>query len=210
MSRLDVSYARVAWCYDELAAAWSFGAIPRAKSAAVADVVAGEHVCFAGVGRGSDALIAARAGARVCAVDIAGAMLRRLEARAATAGLEIECRQTSLFEYAPAAPCDRVVANFVLNVFDDEELERALDSLVGWLRPRGALAVADFAPPQSSLARRALANAHYWPVALSARALGLCALHPIRDYRAGFEARGLELVSTRDIGLYRVQHFERG
>ena len=210
MSRIDVSYARVAWCYDELAAVWSFGAIPRAKAAAVADVVAGERVCFAGAGRGSDALMAAHAGAQVCAIDIAGAMLRRLEARAVTAGLEIECCQMSLFEYAPASPYDRVVANFALNVFDDDGLERALDVLVGWLRPGGVLAVADFAPSSDSLVRRTLANAQYWPVALSARALGLCALHSIRDYRAGLEARGLKLVSTRDIGFYRVQHFERG
>ena len=155
-------------------------------------------------------MIAARAGAQVCAVDISRSMLRRLEARAETAGLEIECRQASLFETAPASPYDRVVANFALNVFDDDGLERALDVLVGWLRPGGILALADFAPPPERLARRALANAHYWPVALGARALGLCALHSIRDYRPSLEARGLKQVSTRDIGFYRVQHFERG
>lgn len=205
----DTSYASLAWCYDELAAAWSLGAIPRAKAASVAGVAAGERVVFAGVGRGAEALRAAKAGAHVTAVDIARPMLARLARQAEQQGVECCCHEVSLFEFAPAELFDRVVANFVLNVFAGDALARAVDALASWVAPGGEITVSDFAPAHGSLARRTLAQLHYWPVAISARAFGLCQLHPIHDYRPLFELRGFELVASAGVGLYRVERFAR-
>ena len=209
MSHPNASYARLAWCYDELAAAWSLGAIPRAKTASVADVAVGESIVFAGVGRGAEALRAARAGAQVTGVDVAAPMLARLAREAEKQGVEVRCCEASVFEFAPTDPFDRVVANFVLNVFAGNGLGHAIDAMTSWVAPGGEVTVADFAPITGSAARRMLAHAHYWPVALAARALGLCRLHAPHDYRPMFEVRGFALVSSRDIGLYRVEHFER-
>jgi hypothetical protein len=115
----------------------------------------------------------------------------------------------SVFEFAPVDPFDRVVANFVLNVFAGNGLGLAIDAMASWVAPGGEVTVADFAPVRGSLAQRMLAHAHYWPVALAARALGLCQLHAPHAYRPMFEARGFALASSRDIGLYRVERFER-
>ena len=204
MGRPSRSYARVAWCYDELAALWSCGAIPRAKAAAAQALEPGARCLFAGVGRGADAVLAAQRGVEVIALDAEPAMLQRLELALAERKLRAQCIAQDWFCHAPAAPYDAVVASFVLNVFSGDDLERALDRLVGWLKPGGLLWVVDFAPPRGGAVRRAAAQLRYWPVAVVARGLGLCALHPIHDYGPRLVARGLDLKDELDFGGYRV------
>ena len=55
--------------------------------------------------------------------------------------------------------------------------------LGGWLRPGGLLLICDFAPPLGGPLARLLSEAYYRPINWIAWALGLCALHPILDYR---------------------------
>jgi len=202
------SYARVAWCYDELAAVWSLGAIPRAKALASGALAPGERVLFAGAGRGSDALAAAGRGVRVSALDAEPAMLRRLSReerrRPTLAGASVRCLREDWFLHAPDAPYDAVVASFVLNVFAGRELARAMDRLRGWVRPGGRLLIADFAPIGGGWPSRLLGQLHYWPVALIGRGLGLCRLHSVHDYVPLLEERGFDVKEQRDVGPYRV------
>jgi len=197
-------YARVAWCYDELAALWSLGAIPRAKAAAARALARDSRVLFAGVGRGSDALLAAQRGVDVFALDTEPAMLRRFEQTLSDHGLRATAIEADWFGYVPEQPFDAVVASFALNVFDGRELAGALDAAIGWLKPAGRLFVADFAPPGPGAVRRAFSQLHYWPVAVVAHSLGLCSLHPIHDYRRLLEERDLAVESEDDFGLYRL------
>lgn len=197
-------YARVAWCYDEVAAIWSLGAIPRAKAIAARALEAGEHVLFAGVGRGADAWLAAERGVRVRALDAEPAMLRRLERRRSAGNARVHCSCEDWLEHVPAERYDAVVASFVLNVFTGGELARALDVLTGWVRPGGRVFVVDFAPPDGGRVSRLARQLHYWPVAAAARVLGLCGLHPIYDYAPMLAQRGFDLKEQLDVGAYRV------
>jgi ubiquinone/menaquinone biosynthesis C-methylase UbiE len=63
------SYDGVAAIYDELAGLYSFGRIEASKQIEIASLAPQERVLFAGVGRGSEAVEAARRGAHVTAVD---------------------------------------------------------------------------------------------------------------------------------------------
>jgi len=198
----------VAWCYDELAAAWSLGAIPRAKALASGALVPGERVLFAGAGRGSDALAAADRGVRVSALDAEPAMLRRLmreeRRRPRHAGASVRCLREDWFLHAPATPYDAVVASFVLNVFAGRELARAMDRLRRWVRPGGRVLIADFAPIGGAGSSHLLGQLHYWPVALIGRGLGLCRLHAVHDYVPLLEERGFDVKEQHDVGRYRV------
>lgn len=187
------SYDRVAWCYDGIAALYSLGAIAATKASQVSLLKPGDRVLYAGVGCGDDALLAARAGARVTAVDVSPRMLRRFEERLGRARLTAELQCGDVLAHRPARPYDAVAANFFLNVFTREALVEVLARLASLLRPGGRLLVADFALPPGG-ARRRLAEAYYWPVAGAAWLLGLCALHPIHDYAAAGARVGLRVI----------------
>jgi ubiquinone/menaquinone biosynthesis C-methylase UbiE len=208
------SHDRVAWCYDELAAAWSLGAIPRAKAWVAEQLEPGSRVLFAGAGRGADALQAARRGVRVTALDVSPRMLARFEASLQREDLRAEICCANVFDVAASeGPFDAVVASFFLNVFDAVELVEAVDALAKRLACGGDLWVVDFAPPAGSAWRRAAAQLYYAPVALVGAALGLAALHPIHDYRRSFAASrielDLELEHRSYVGLYRVLRAQR-
>ena len=59
------SYAPLAFIYDELASFYSLGRIAQSKRAQLSAIEPGARVLYAGVGRGEDAILAARFGAQV-------------------------------------------------------------------------------------------------------------------------------------------------
>ena len=67
------SYAAVAWCYDEIATCYSLGGIARAKASQVSHLEPGRRVLYAGVGRGREAVLAARRGDDDPAYQVHGA-----------------------------------------------------------------------------------------------------------------------------------------
>jgi demethylmenaquinone methyltransferase/2-methoxy-6-polyprenyl-1,4-benzoquinol methylase len=184
------SYSAVAWCYDEIASVYSLGRIRRAKLAHLVEVEPGDRVLYAGVGRGEEAVEAARRGARVTAVDCAPAMLRRLDRRLATEDLTAELALADLFTTdALVGGYDHVVAHFFLNVFAPRRMREALSYLANLVAPGGRLVVADFSTDSSA--------AYYRPVNVAAWALGLAALHPVYDYVSELAPLGFRL-SRRD------------
>jgi len=206
-------YDRVAWCYDELAAVWSAGAIPRVQQRVGDSFAEGEQVLFVGAGRGRDVLRAVRRGARVTTLDASSAMSQRLAAELAREGLRARQLRGDLLtadlDACFAGRFDAAVASFVLNVFAGDELDRVVARVAAAVRPGGRVLVADFAPACGGPLRRLAAALHYWPVALVAHALGLCALHPLTDYGALLEAAGLRVETQHGdgfsrAGLYRV------
>jgi len=195
------SYDAVAWCYDELASAYSLGRIARACRAQQRHLQPGDRALYVGVGRGRDALEAASRGVHVTAVDVSAAMLRRLRRRAEALGVVIDVRREDLFAHEAERPYDAVLANFVLNLFGEATAARCVAQLAGLLGPRGRLLIADFAPPRGKLVERLLVNAYFRPLNLAAWPLGLCALHPLVDFEPAFEAAGLKLVERRGFRL---------
>ena len=159
---------------------------------------------FAGVGRGRDAVHAAARGVDVTACDVAPAMLARFERALARARLQAEIHHGGVASLAQAGDYDAIVASFFLDLYTASELGPAIAPLRAALRPGGRLWVADFAPADGGLLRRAAAQLHYWPVALAGRALGLAALHPLIDYGEVLSEAGLDAKVEGELGLYRV------
>jgi cyclopropane fatty-acyl-phospholipid synthase-like methyltransferase len=187
------SYDNVAWCYEGVAALYSAGAIASAKAWQIAHLEPGSRVLYAGVGGGEDALLAVRRGVAVTGLDLSPRMLARFRRRLDREGLEAELILGDVMEHRSLDGYDAVVANFFLNVFDVEQMQRVLAHLVSNLRPGGTFLVADFAVPGSGRIARGMRVAYYRPVNWAARVVGLCALHPIHDYAASFDRVGLAL-----------------
>jgi demethylmenaquinone methyltransferase/2-methoxy-6-polyprenyl-1,4-benzoquinol methylase len=200
-SRAAYSYDSVAWCYEGIARVYSLGCIQRCKRSQIDELGAGDRVLYVGVGAGEDALLAARRGAEVTGLDLSPAMLSRTRRRFAAEGLPARWLEGDLFDHRSSEPYDAVAANFVLNVLPESWLDRALAQLGGLLRPGGKLLIADFAVPGGGCFERTLSAAYYWPVALAARVLGLCCLHPIHDYTLHLDAGHCDLVARTRFGL---------
>jgi SAM-dependent methyltransferase len=175
------SYERLAWCYDELARLYSFGLIGAAKRVHLDHLAAGDRVLYAGSGRVEEAVLAARRGLKVTALDLSPAMLRKLGEGLRREGLDADLRCESLFDHSPGTPYDAVAAHYVLDLWRPRAMERALGHLAGMVAPDGLLSIADFAPLEAGR-RGFVAALHFWPVALAARVLGLAELHAPHDY----------------------------
>lgn len=187
-------YGAVASFYDELAGFYSRGRIERSKQILQAGLEPGLRVLFAGVGRGSDALAAARRGLHVTGIDLAPRMLARVAKRFDAAGLEATWILGDAATHRPTVPYDAVVAHYFLNLWGTSQAEAMARHLAGCVRPGGELFVADFARPGAGLGARLRAYAYYAPVDAIAWSLGLGALHRILDYEAILPAAGWKIV----------------
>jgi ubiquinone/menaquinone biosynthesis C-methylase UbiE len=196
-SRPPPRYDAFAWCYEEIAALYSLGRIQRAKASQVTEFSPGDRVLYAGVGCGEDAVLAARRGVAVTAVDCAEPMLRRLRRRLNREGLCAELVQADVRAHAVDAPgYDAVTANFMLNIFARESMRELLGHLARLVRPGGKLLIADFAFPSGRSLERWLARAYYRPVNVAAWALRLCALHPLYDYASELNTLGFSVTHS--------------
>jgi len=205
VARSVYDYGAFAWCYESIARAYSLGAIARVKASQVRGLRSSDRVLYVGVGAGEDAILASRTGARLTCLDASPAMLARLQSRLdaeASGGRGVELVLGDLFEYDPGHPFDVVIANFVLNLYAEPQMLRALARLRSWLAPNGRMMIADFARPDASWAW--LAALYYRPVNWVAWSLGLCELHPIHDYEAALKGLELDVVEREGMALLGV------
>ena len=192
-------YGSVAAFYDELSALYSFGRIAETKRLSLEVLRAGDRVFYPGVGRGEEAVAAARRGAEVVAVDVSTAMLEHLQEKLDSAGVGAELIQADASLHEPTAAYDVVVANYFLNLFDATRAQEMIDRLASSLRPGGLLVVADFARPAGGFFGRIASEIYYRPVNWIAWMLRLCALHPILDYRDLLDPARFVIESERRI-----------
>lgn len=98
-----------------------------------------------GCGTGQLSLPLARRGARVLAVDVSPAMVRRMEAQAREEGIStLEGLALPIEELVlPPESADLVVSSYALHHLRDADKARLVQSAYGWLRPGGRLMIAD-------------------------------------------------------------------
>lgn len=190
-------YDAVAAFYDLLAAAYSLGRIPACKRAQVAGLGPGQRVLFAGAGTGGEALLAARAGARVTVLDLSGAMLARARARFRAAGLALEAVQGDILDHARPGGYDAVVAQFFLNVFPEPAMREVLAHLARLVAPGGRLLLADFAPAEGPPLIRAARRAYFALAVAFFRAAAGNPLHALYAYANLLPGTGLVLESAQ-------------
>jgi ubiquinone/menaquinone biosynthesis C-methylase UbiE len=112
---------------------------------AAASLKPGDQVVDLGCGTGQLSLPLAERGARVLAIDVSSAMVRRLEANARERAipnvevLAIPIENLSL----PAGSVDLVVSSYALHHLRDADKGRVVSAACQWLRPGGTLLVAD-------------------------------------------------------------------
>ena len=149
------TYDRMAPVYQRIADAYSLGCVPHAKGRQLSFVEPGMRVLYAGVGPGSAALDAARRGADVTGIDLSPRMIDVASRRFDAAGEVAELRVDDVLAYDPDRPFDIVVANFLLDCFDDGTRSDVAQRLHGFLDRGGKVLVADTGRPRGSLMGRA-------------------------------------------------------
>ncbi|MFK7894377.1 MAG: class I SAM-dependent methyltransferase [Myxococcota bacterium] len=198
------SYAPLAFVYDELAWLYSFGQIAKSKRVQLGEIAPGARVLYAGVGRGEDALLAARFGAEVTAIDLAPGMLRRFKQKLDREGLSATLVEGDVASHAAAeeeGAYDVVVANYFLNLFDADKAREMLAHLVRLTKADGQMLFADFARPRGGVWAEWVCAAHYRPANWIAWAFGFCELHPILDYGELLAGFGFEIRKERRLPL---------
>jgi 2-polyprenyl-3-methyl-5-hydroxy-6-metoxy-1,4-benzoquinol methylase len=110
-----------------------------------ADVEPDAQVVDLGCGTGQISLPLATRGARVLAVDVSPAMVRRLESQARGHGAEsLDGLVMPIEELVlPARSVDLVVSSYALHHLRDADKARLVSAAFSWLRPGGRLMLAD-------------------------------------------------------------------
>lgn len=201
------NYDAVARIYEELAHVYSLGLIRKAKLVELRYLAPGDRVLYLGVGSGEDAAAAARAGAKVTAIDLSARMVARLRARLSRRGLDAELIAGDALQHRPAEPYDAVCGNYFFNLFNKHDMPVVLRHAASLVKPGGRLMIADMAPPKGfggalSWLYLKFGLTFFW-------ALRLASQHPIYDYAAYGRAEGLEVEAIHDFGaagltLYRT------
>ena len=198
------SFDRAAWFYEPLAHLHSGGQIAAAKASQVELMSAGDKVLYVGVGTGEDALLAARRGVALTAIDLSAEMLRRAQAKLDREGLTAELIHGDVRDHDRPEAYDAVTANFFLNCFTEPDMVAMLRRVAALVRPGGRLMIADVAVPRGNVASRAFQRLHnaagiglFW-------LLGLVPLHPIYDYRRHLRDIGLRVEQVRSFRLFGV------
>jgi len=199
-------YRIVGPCYELFCGFYSAARIQRCRMAMIERIKPGERVLFAGVGGGSEAVVAAARGAAVSAVDTSEAMLRRLRRKLALTktAIQVDVRNDDVRNLTEYDQFDWVFANFFLNVFDPIEMRRVLSHLSRLARIKGHVVIGDFRPLHGSALHRALQRA-YWYAALLPFAIVVGnAIHPIYDYSTCLPTACLQMVETRSFVIAGV------
>jgi demethylphylloquinol methyltransferase len=144
------TYDRMAPIYERLTDAYSFGCVPRAKRQQLTHIEPGTRVLYLGVGPGSDALGAAEKGANVTGVDLSTRMITVASRRFEAAGRVADLQSCDLFAFEPRQPYDVVVANFLLDCFNEERRPQVVERMRQFLRPGGTALVTDTGRPRGS------------------------------------------------------------
>jgi len=193
-------YRLMGHIYEVLARLYSGFQIPKCKEAMTSRLEPDDGVLFAGVGHGREAKKAAEMGARVTVVDLSETMLEKCRNNLDGCSLRHPVRHIhdDIFHLSPENhQYDYVFANFFLNVFKREQMERVVRHLAELTRPGGHLVVGDFAFPDGNVFARAFKHL-YWYIAVSLFVLFTRnAFHDIYNYPEYLKKYGLQIAEIK-------------
>jgi len=191
-TRLVKNYDRAAWFYEKAAKFYSTNQIRSSKRFQLRYIKPGDKVLYLGAGTGEDAIMAARAGAKVTCIDISQGMLDQVQRKLDAEGLKAELICQNAFDHQRIAHYDVVASNYFLNVFRRDDMARMLNFTATLVRPGGRYLIADVARSRGNVLSR-MFNIFYLKLGMiSFWLIGLVPLHEHYDYCKFFSDAGLE------------------
>jgi ubiquinone/menaquinone biosynthesis C-methylase UbiE len=187
--------------YDRGMRLLTLGRLARVHRDIAARLHAGDRVLDLGCGTGSLAVLLARKGAHVTAIDISPPMMSVAARRIQAAGLQDqvvlrELGAVDLDTAFPDARFDAVVSTLVFSELSDAEREYALAESWRILRPGGQILIADEVLPPSFLGR--LATFFFrLPFAVLAFVLTQNTTHRVARLGEGIEQAGFRLATVQ-------------
>lgn len=199
-ANLGSNYDRAAWFYEKSAKFYSTNQIRASKRFQVQFIKPDDKVMYLGAGAGEDAIMAARAGAKVTCIDISQGMLDRVQRRFDAEDLPVELICGDAYQHDRIGYYDIVAANYFLNIFRRADMLKMMNFSATLVRPGGKYLIADVAMPKGNLLAKVfnlvylkLAMASFWM-------LGLVPWHENYDYVSFLPDAGLKL---QEVGYFR-------
>ena len=199
-------YGRTAWFYERAAHVFSGGQIRASKQWQIQWLDAGQRVLYVGAGSGEDVVMAAQHGVQVTVVELSKEMLTRLEAK--LQGLKLLDNVTLIcgdaYEHRAEELYDAVAANYFLNVFSEDTMQKMLAHLTTLIKPTGALLIADFAPAVKNPLSRLFQKLYYFSAVTAFHLIAKNPYHPLYDYTDYLDALGLKLSEDETFRLFGI------
>jgi demethylphylloquinol methyltransferase len=201
-------YKYIGPVYDFLSNLYSGKNIHRCKTAMldVETVRPGDRILFAGVGHGRDAIRAAELGADVTVVDLSETMLRKFaEAQEKEAPhLTIRRIHNDIMKVDECEQYDMVVANFFLNVFDEDMMVRVLEHLIRLGKADARVVVGDFSYPTGNLLSRMFKKLYWYMAVFIFWLFANNAFHKIYNYPEHMQRLGLQVTDKKHFKLLNM------
>ncbi|MCP5161645.1 MAG: class I SAM-dependent methyltransferase [Hahellaceae bacterium] len=204
-------YRYIGPVYDFLSNVYSGKSIQNCKVAMFNEenLKPGDKVLVAGVGHGRDAIRAAELGADVTVVDLSETMLNKFRALLAkqTKPLNVKIVHADILTFGEAASFDMVVANFFLNVFDEDLMLKILTHLVSLTKEGGKVVVGDFTYPTGSFLRRKIQQSYWYVANFIFLVVAKNALHDIYNYPEYMTKLGLTIKDKKTFKLLSMNAY---
>ena len=194
--------------YELLANLYSGWRIARCKEAMLEHIKPDDEVLFAGVGHGREAKKAAELGARVSVVDLSETMLDKCKntLEGCSFNHPVQHIHDDIFNVSPDhKQYDYVFANFFLNVFKREQMDRVAEHLSSLEKPGGYVVVGDFAFQECNVFARAFKHL-YWYIAVTLFFLiTRNAFHNVYNYPEYLKKHGLQIAGIKYFKLLGIR-----
>ncbi len=195
-------YWLVGFQYEVTGTLYSMGRIPKCKVAMLKHLKPGDKVLIAGVGHGTEAIEASKLGAQVTAVDLSATMLQHFQRRIDKAHPPTPIRlvHDNIFNVSETEQYDMVIANFFLNVFDEQTVPKVAKHLSALVKPGGYFVAGDFMLPEKGW--RGLLQRLNWYFAIGFYSITTeAAFHPVWNYAGLVEQSGCKV---QEIEYFRI------
>ncbi|GAA3915370.1 class I SAM-dependent methyltransferase [Litoribacillus peritrichatus] len=194
-------YKYIGPLYDFLSSIYGGESIHDCKRAMLTEenVKAGDKILIAGAGHGKDAIRAAELGADVTVVDLSETMLIKLKQafEKHPGNLNVNVVHADILTFEEYETYDMVIANFFLNVFYEDFMEKITDHLIKCTKQGGKFVIGDFAYPNGNPISNTIQKGYWYTAALIFYVTSDNAIHEIYNYTELMKSKGLEVSETK-------------